>query len=98
MIKKNMNVIPVCLELGDKGTKVTEAQMLLRRAGSTIQPTGIFTIGMVSAVKSFQRKHGLAVTGIINNATWDKLHEMNPIKQSKAVKKVAKKMTRGKKA
>lgn len=63
----------ICLEYGDFGTQVEEAQAMLQKAGSKIKINGIFSIGMKSAVKAFQRKNGLAVTGIINATTWKKL-------------------------
>lgn len=67
--------IGVSLKIGDKGAKVTEAQKLLQKTGSTIKVTGIFTIGMASAVKCFQRKNKLKYTGIIDLKTWEKLQE-----------------------
>ena len=63
----------ICLKLNDEGLEVVEAQRGLRRNGSAIRANGIYTIGMVSAVKSFQAKHGLPVTGIIDQKTWDAL-------------------------
>lgn len=61
------------LEYGEKGKSIEEAQKLLQKAGSTIKVSGLFTIGMVSAVKRFQKNHNLPVTGVIDKKTWDKL-------------------------
>ena len=49
-------------------------QKLLQKAGSKIQINGKFTIGMRTAVESFQRKNKLRVTGIIDARTWEKLN------------------------
>lgn len=73
------------LKYGDENKDVLEAQKLLKLAGSTIKPTGKFTIGMLSAVKAFQKKNGLAVTGKIDTKTMNKL---------KALAKPAKKAPR----
>ena len=61
------------LKLNDKGLKVVEAQKYLKKAGSKIEPNGVYTIGMVSAVRAFQKKNGLKVTGRIDKATFEKL-------------------------
>lgn len=74
------------MELGSKGTNVKKAQEMLRKLGSTVKVTGEFTIGMMSAVRSFQKKNGLAVTGIMNKKTWDKLYAL-----THAVKRTTKK-------
>lgn len=74
------------MELGSKGTNVKKAQEMLRKLGSTVKVTGEFNIGMMSAVRSFQKKNGLAVTGIVNKKTWDKLYAL-----THAVKRTTKK-------
>lgn len=61
------------MKYGDENLDVLEAQKLLKAAGSTIKPNGKFTIGMTTAVKSFQKKNGLAVTGTIDTKTMNKL-------------------------
>lgn len=63
----------VVLMVGDLGPEVKKCQDLLRAAGSTIKVTGKYDIGMVSAVKSFQKKNGLDVTGKVNAKTLKKL-------------------------
>ena len=74
--------------LNDKGPQIKVAQELLKKAGSTIKITGVFSIGMLSAVRAFQKKNGLKVTGIIDNATWKKLMS---VKTKKNVKMAGKK-------
>jgi len=76
------------LKYGDENKDVLEAQKLLKAAGSTITPNGKYTIGMVSAVKAFQKKNGLAVTGKIDSKTMTKLKAA-----AKPVKKPARKAT-----
>lgn len=84
MIRK---VLGTALEYGDKGTKVEDAQMLLQLAGSKIKVNGEFTIGMTTAVKAFQKKHKLKVTGVIDQKTWEKLLEYKkPAKKAPARK------------
>lgn len=68
-----MAVVFKAIKLGAKGKQVTDAQKLLQKSGSTIKLTGEFGIGMFSAVKAFQKKNGLKVTGAIDKKTWDKL-------------------------
>ena len=62
-------------KLGDKGTDIRKIATLLRKHGSSIKPTDTFTIGMRSAVVSFQKKNGLPVTGVVDKKTWDKLNK-----------------------
>lgn len=76
------------LKMNDKGPKVLEVQKLLQKNGSSIQLTGVFTIGMLSAVRSFQKKNGLKVTGVVDLKTFEKLSAM---KTKKIVKMVPKK-------
>ena len=87
------------MSYGAEGKEVLEAQKMLQAAGSTIKATGKYTIGMVSAVKSFQKKNGLAVTGKIDSKTMTKLKTyLKPakparkplIKKAPAAKKSAK--------
>jgi len=71
------------LELGATGAEVTKCQKLLQAAGSGIKVTGEFGIGMASAVRSFQKKNGLEVTGKIDAKTLKKLEESAPKKTPK---------------
>lgn len=59
------------LQYGDTNTKkIVKAQVLLREAGSNLEINGEYTIGMVSAVRSYQKKHNLEATGKIDKKTW----------------------------
>ncbi|MBO7450994.1 MAG: peptidoglycan-binding protein [Clostridiales bacterium] len=58
---------PIVLNMA--GAIVTDCQKLLVKAGSTIKVNGEFTIGMFSAVKAFQKKNGLPVTGKVDEKT-----------------------------
>lgn len=70
------------LKLNCEGPKVKEAQQLLRKAGSTIKVTGFYSIGMYAAVKAFQKRNGLKVTGEIDSATWKKLQAVKIVKMA----------------
>ena len=70
-----MTVKFVKMTYGEAGGRVTKAQKLLAKAGSKIKINGVYTIGMMSAVKAFQKKHGLPVTGVIDAKTMNKLAE-----------------------
>ena len=76
------------MKIGDKGANVTKAQKLLQKTGSTIKVTGVFSIGMVSAVRAFQKKNGLKVTGVLDSKTFAKLEA---VASKKIVKMVPKK-------
>ena len=82
-----MGVVFKPMKIGDKGTQIKKAQQLLKKHGSSIKPTDVFGIGMLSAVKSFQRKNKLAVTGIVDKKTWEKLNA-----EAAGKKKTAKKV------
>lgn len=70
------------LKLNSEGLKVKEAQQLLRKAGSTIKVTGFYSIGMYAAVKAFQKRNGLKVTGEIDAMTWKKLQARRIVKMA----------------
>lgn len=61
------------LKMGSKGELVTQLQDLLSKAGSKIKVKGVFNIGTQSAVRSFQKKNDLPVTGVVDKKTWAKL-------------------------
>lgn len=61
------------LRYSAKGEDVRKMQQLLSNAGSGLKVDGIFGIGTLSAVKSFQTKHGLAADGIVGPLTWEQL-------------------------
>lgn len=60
---------------GEKSGRVAKAQKLLAKAGSKINSNGVYSIGMVSAVKAFQKRNKLPVTGEIDAKTMNKLAE-----------------------
>lgn len=78
----------VTLKYGMEGKMVADAQKALQKAGSTIKINGKYTIGMISAVKAFQKKNKMKVTGQIDAKTMSKLMEyMVPAKKKPPVKK-----------
>lgn len=61
------------LRRGARGTEVTLLQTLLAKDGSALEIDGIFGVGTQSAVRSFQKRHGLVVDGIVGPKTWAEL-------------------------
>ena len=61
------------LRRGNKGDLVAQMQDLLQKDGSTLEVDGIFGVGTQSAVRSFQKRHGLVVDGIVGPKTWAEL-------------------------
>ena len=61
------------MRYGEESDRIIKAQKLLQKAGSKIKANGVYSIGMVTAVKSFQKKHGLNETGVIDAKTMNKL-------------------------
>ena len=68
---------------GEESRVVLKYQKLLQKTGSTIKATGIFTIGMVSAIKSFQKKFKLPVTGKLDVKTVAALEGYKPDRKAK---------------
>ena len=67
------------LRTGSKGEAVRELQTKLIELGYNLGSYGAdgsFGNATDTAVKSFQRKYGLAVDGIVGQATWNKLNEL----------------------
>lgn len=64
------------LRRGMKGEEVKLLQTLLAEDGSTLEIDGIFGIGTLSAVKSFQKRHKLVVDGIVGPKTWAELAKL----------------------
>lgn len=83
------------IRYGAEGKDVEKLQKQLQAAGSKIKVNGKYTIGMMTAVKAFQKKHGLPVTGEVDAKTMDKLKTYDKTaKVAPAVKKpVVKKAT-----
>ena len=69
--------------IGYAGKEVNEIQKQLVLAGSTIKPVKVYTIGMFSAVKAFQKKNGLPATGIVDKPTWNKLMAVKPARKTR---------------
>ena len=61
------------VKFGAEGELVVQLQDLLSKHGSSIKISGKFNVGTLSAVKSFQKKNGLGITGVVNKKTWDAL-------------------------
>jgi N-acetylmuramoyl-L-alanine amidase len=64
------------LSEGDSGDAVRELQQLLTKSGNyNGDIDGDFDALTGSAVRSFQQKTGLEVTGIVDDQTWSSLRE-----------------------
>jgi lipoprotein-anchoring transpeptidase ErfK/SrfK len=60
---------------GKKGDAVLRAQILLDRARFSVgEIDGAYGSNLRRAIEGFQRKHGLAVTGTVDGATWAALN------------------------
>lgn len=70
---KQRQLITVTLKQGNRNVKVVALQNLLVKAGHNVRTTGYFGTNTVAAVKAFQRKHRLAVTGRANPLTLTRL-------------------------
>lgn len=83
---------PYPVRIGDEGDLVKDIQERLALLGSKVKVTGVFNIGTMSAVKSWQKKHNLQVSGEMSAFQYQKLTTMtDPMK-----KPVKKKVTRKK--
>ncbi|MEL6460924.1 MAG: peptidoglycan-binding domain-containing protein [Cyanobacteria bacterium J06621_15] len=78
--QKNTETEPVVLpELskGSKGEIVMKAQRILKSTSDYIgYIDGDFGWVMEAAVQSFQRRSKVAITGVINNETWEALNQI----------------------
>ena len=61
------------LKKGATGTDVKTLQTALNRAGCNLTVDGIFGSKTQTAVKNFQKSHGLTVDGIVGDNTWKAL-------------------------
>lgn len=61
---------------GYTGELVIQLQTFLSILGSKVKVDGIFDIGTRTAVKTFQKKHCMEATGVVNRETWSKLMEL----------------------
>lgn len=64
------------LRRGARGEEVKLMQSILAKDGSNLEVDGIFGIGTMSAVKSFQKRHNLVVDGIVGPKTWAELDKI----------------------
>lgn len=58
---------------------IVKAQKWLKALGSTVKVNGRMTIGMTTAIISFQRKHQLPATGELDKNTWKELKRCNSV-------------------
>lgn len=87
--KREKNPYPI--GLGDENDIVKDIQERLALLGSTVKATGKFTIGTMSAVKSWQKKNKLQITGKISAAQYKKLASMTDPLKKPAKKRVVRK-------
>lgn len=69
-------MLPKTIRRGDKGSEVVLLQNLLVKDGSNVAVDGIFGPGTQSAVRAFQKRHGLVVDGIVGPKTWTELNKV----------------------
>lgn len=79
------------LRYGSEGDLVVQLQQLLSRWGSKVKTDGKYTIGTLSAVKNYQKKNGLEVTGVCDEKTWQALMKVAKVKTITAKPKLAEK-------
>ena len=73
------------IKLYDVGQVVQEVQNALRRSGiSFVDREGAFGPYTDKAVRTFQGQHGLAVTGVVDQATWQALGLPGPVPDGRA--------------
>lgn len=90
MARKKSMKNPYPVRIGDEGDLVKDIQERLALLGSKVKATGVFNIGTMSAVKCWQRKNKLAVSGEMSAFQYNKLVMMtDPLK--KPVKKTTRK-------
>ena len=78
----------IVMVYGATGKEVERIQKILQKTGSTIKVNGKYTVGMMSAVRAFQKKNGLEATGKIDTKTMEKLEICSKVvNRRKTVKK-----------
>ncbi len=70
---KSRLLITITLRQGNRSAKVAALQNLLVRAGQTVKTTGYFGTDTLAAVKAYQRKQKLPVTGMAGPRTLTRL-------------------------
>jgi peptidoglycan hydrolase-like protein with peptidoglycan-binding domain len=78
-VSYTVNKTPASIFRGNVGDLVIWAQEHLYGAGLHIAIDGQFGPKTQSAVRSFQHRHGLSVTGVVNGLTWDALDKVTPV-------------------
>ncbi|MBP2475852.1 peptidoglycan hydrolase-like protein with peptidoglycan-binding domain [Crossiella equi] len=58
---------------GDRGPEVKGMQLRLKELGYPLTGTGLYADNTLTAVKDFQRKHGINDSGTVGSTTWQKL-------------------------
>ena len=87
--EREKSPFPICL--GDKGDYVKDIQERLALLGSAVKATGEFNIGTLSAIKAWQKKNKLRVSGKISAFQYNKLVDMTDPLKKPAKKRTAKK-------
>jgi peptidoglycan hydrolase-like protein with peptidoglycan-binding domain len=76
-VNQNQPIALPELKKGSKGEMVMKAQRILKTTSDYIgYVDGDFGWVMESAVQSFQRRSKVAITGIINDDTWNALNQI----------------------
>ena len=76
------------VKMGSHGEIVTQLQVFLVNSGSKIFIDGSFGLGTRNAVRAFQKRYQIPVTGVADAKTWTKLMEIvGNIKVSKPAEK-----------
>lgn len=82
MTKRKSEKSSYPIGLGDKGEIIKDIQERLALLGSKVKATGEFNIGTLSAVKSWQKKNKLQVSGKMSAFQYNKLIDMtDPLKK-----------------
>ena len=79
----------VAAVLGEESVRIEKIRKLLAKSGSTIKPGKVFDIGMLSAVKAFQKRNKIKITGKVEKATMTKLETFDKPVRKTATKKPA---------
>lgn len=93
MASKKNEKSPFPISIGDSSDIVKDIQERLALLGSKVKATGKFTIGMLSAVKCWQKKNKLKVTGNISAFQYEKLVTMtDPLKKPVGKRRVVRRV------
>jgi hypothetical protein len=78
LVSSTVNKTPASVFRGNTGDLVIWAQEHLYGAGLRVAVDGAFGPKTQSAVRTFQRRHKIAATGVVNGVTWDALDKITP--------------------